>query len=107
MMHLLLFVFFLIVGLSSTVDGYCFVMPPTDCFYKGKIIKDKTGYISTEECINCSCTKGSLHCCSIGGYITSHSANCKVVPDGPCSQKAVLITDEKQPCPGGIAMVGR
>ncbi|CAC5415267.1 unnamed protein product [Mytilus coruscus] len=94
-------------GLSSTVDGYCFIQQPTDCLYKGQLIKDGTSYQSTQECIDCGCVKGYLSCCAIGGYITSHSANCKVVPDGPCSQKVVLIADETQLCPGGHSGVGR
>ncbi|XP_071152854.1 uncharacterized protein LOC143064005 [Mytilus galloprovincialis] len=106
MVHIQLCVFFLIVGLSSTVDGYCFAQPPTDCVYKEQIIKDGTRYKSFEECVNCDCRKGSLSCCFIGGYISSHSDDCKVVADGPCSQKAVLISDESQPCPQ-VSGVGR
>ncbi|XP_063423243.1 uncharacterized protein LOC134707436 [Mytilus trossulus] len=107
MVNIKLCVFFLIVGLCSTVDGSCFMQKTTDCIYKGIIIKDKANYQSIKECINCSCSGGLLQCCSIGMHISSASTDCKVVPDGPCSEKAVLITDETQPCPGGFSMTGR
>ncbi|VDI56833.1 Hypothetical predicted protein [Mytilus galloprovincialis] len=78
-----------------------------DCVYKGRVITNGTDYVSTGDCIKCRCSKGVMNCCSIGIRITSKPDDCKVVPDGPCSQKAVLIADETKPCPGGIGAVGR
>lgn len=39
--------------------------------------------------------------------ISSTPDGCKVVPDGHRSEKAVLVIDETQPCPGGFFMTGR
>ncbi|CAC5358795.1 unnamed protein product [Mytilus coruscus] len=74
-----------------------------DCVNKRRILKDGTDFKSTKECIDCSCTEGFLSCCSIGIRIRRKPANCKVVPDGPCSQKAVLIADKTKPCPGRVS----
>jgi len=45
--------------------------------------------------------------CRIGMTITNYPSYCTVIPDGPCHQKAVMIDDDKKPCTGPVAAVGR
>ena len=33
--------------------------------------------------------------------------DCKLVPDGPCKQKLVMIHDDNKPCTGPVSGVGR
>ncbi|VDI12995.1 Hypothetical predicted protein [Mytilus galloprovincialis] len=88
--------------------AYCFFSTTSDrrmfgCYIGGRyLFAGQTGKFG---CHICQCGRLNGSCCSIGGYITSHPADCKVIKEG-CHERAVKISDESVEC-GNVTAVGR